>query len=47
LREIASGIEKLVRDAAAFLHSDGVNRTLFLAAANAMFGLLPNPGKRE
>ena len=37
-----TGVEKLVRDAAAFLHSDGVNRTLFLSAANAMFGLLPN-----
>jgi len=36
------GAEKLVRDAAAFLHSDGVNRTLFLKAANAMFGPLPN-----
>ncbi len=34
-----TGVEKLVRDAAAFLHSDGVNRTLFLKAANAMFGL--------
>jgi alkylation response protein AidB-like acyl-CoA dehydrogenase len=31
------GLEKLVRDAAAFLHSDGVNRTLFLKAANFMF----------
>jgi alkylation response protein AidB-like acyl-CoA dehydrogenase len=31
------GVEKLVRDAAAFLHSDGVNRTLFLKAANSMF----------
>lgn len=31
------GVEKLVRDAAAFLHSDGVNRTLFLKAANYMF----------
>lgn len=31
------GVEKLVRDAAAFLHSDGVNRTLFLKAANLMF----------
>jgi len=31
------GVEKLVRDAAAFLHSDGVNRTLFLKAANFMF----------
>ena len=30
-------VEKLVRDAAAFLHSDGVNRTLFLKAANFMF----------
>jgi alkylation response protein AidB-like acyl-CoA dehydrogenase len=28
-----SGMEKLVRDAAAFLHSDGVNRTLLLKAA--------------
>ncbi|MEK7874944.1 MAG: acyl-CoA dehydrogenase family protein [Pseudomonadota bacterium] len=36
------GVEKLVRDAAAFLHSDGVNRTLFLKAANSMFGPLPN-----
>ena len=42
-----TGVEKLVRDAAGFLHSDGVNRTLFLTAANAMFGLPPNPGKRE
>ena len=41
------GVEKLVRDAAAFLHSDGVNRTLFLKAANSMFGLLPDTGKRE
>ncbi len=31
------GVEKLVRDAAAFLHSDGVNRTLFLKAANFIF----------
>jgi alkylation response protein AidB-like acyl-CoA dehydrogenase len=31
------GVEKLLRDAAAFLHSDGVNRTLFLKAANFMF----------
>jgi len=31
------GIEKLVRDAAAFLHSDGVNRIMFLSAANHMF----------
>jgi alkylation response protein AidB-like acyl-CoA dehydrogenase len=31
------GVAKLVRDAAAFLHSDGVNRTLFLKAANFMF----------
>ena len=37
------GVEKLVRDSAAFLHSDGVNRTLFLKAANSMFGPLPNP----
>jgi len=32
-----TGVEKLVRDAAAFLHSDGVNRTLFLKVANSMF----------
>jgi len=32
-----SGVEKLVRDAAAYLHSDGVNRTLCLKAANFMF----------
>jgi alkylation response protein AidB-like acyl-CoA dehydrogenase len=32
-----TGVEKLVRDAAAFLHSDGVNRTLCLKAANFMF----------
>lgn len=38
-------VAKLVRDAAAFLHSDGVNRTLFLKAANSMFGLLPITGK--
>jgi len=31
------GVEKLVRDAAAFLHSDGVNRTLFLKAARSLF----------
>jgi alkylation response protein AidB-like acyl-CoA dehydrogenase len=31
------GVEKLMRDAAAFLHSDGVNRTLFLKAANFMY----------
>lgn len=31
------GLEKLLRDAAAFLHSDGVNRTLLLKAANFMF----------
>ena len=31
------GVEKLVRDAAAFLHSDGVNRTLFLKAARTLF----------
>jgi len=31
-----AGVEKLVRDAAAFLHSDGVNRTLMLRAANVM-----------
>ena len=32
-----SGVEKLVRDAAAFLHSDGVNRTLFLKAAGFLY----------
>jgi alkylation response protein AidB-like acyl-CoA dehydrogenase len=31
-----SGVPKLIRDAAAFLHSDGVNRTLLLRAANFM-----------
>lgn len=31
MREL--GIEKLVRDAAAFLHSDGANKTLLLKAA--------------
>ncbi len=29
-----AGVEKLVRDAAAFLHSDGVNRALLLRGAN-------------
>jgi alkylation response protein AidB-like acyl-CoA dehydrogenase len=31
-----TGMEKLLRDAAAFLHSDGVNRTLLLKAAAAL-----------
>ena len=31
------GVAKLVRDSACFLHSDGVNRTLFLKAANFIF----------
>ena len=31
------GFEKLLRDTAAFLHSDGVNRTLLLRAANFMY----------
>lgn len=31
------GVEKLVRDAASALHADGVNRTLFLKAANIIF----------
>jgi acyl-CoA dehydrogenase len=31
------GFEKLLRDAAAFLHSDGVNRTLLLKASNFMY----------
>ena len=45
------GVEKLLRDAAAFLHSDGVNRTLFLKAANFMFADTdatagsPSPGR--
>lgn len=32
-----AGIEKLMRDAAAFLHSDGVNRTLLLKAAGFLY----------
>jgi alkylation response protein AidB-like acyl-CoA dehydrogenase len=32
-----SGVEKLVRDAASALHGDGVNRTLFLKAANFIY----------
>jgi alkylation response protein AidB-like acyl-CoA dehydrogenase len=32
-----TGVEKLVRDVAAWHHSDGVNRTQFLKAANFMF----------
>jgi len=35
MREL--GLEKLMRDAAAFLHSDGVNRTLLLKAAKLLF----------
>ena len=31
------GVEKLVRDAAAFLHSDGTNRIMFLSAAAHLF----------
>ena len=31
------GVAKLLRDTACFLHSDGVNRTLFLKAANFMY----------
>ena len=31
-----AGIEKLVRDAAAWHHSDGANRTLLLKAARAL-----------
>lgn len=31
------GVERLLRDAAGWLHSDGVNRTLFLKAANMMY----------
>ena len=33
------GVSKLLRDAAGWLHSDGVNRTLFLKASNYMYGL--------
>ncbi|HYM92345.1 MAG TPA: acyl-CoA dehydrogenase family protein [bacterium] len=33
-----AGIEKLVRDAAAFLHSDGANRSLLLKAARVIRG---------
>jgi alkylation response protein AidB-like acyl-CoA dehydrogenase len=33
-----NGMEKLVRDAAAFLHSDGANLTLLLKAAKALHG---------
>jgi alkylation response protein AidB-like acyl-CoA dehydrogenase len=39
MREL--GIEKLVRDAAAFLHSDGANRTLLLKAARFIREELP------
>jgi alkylation response protein AidB-like acyl-CoA dehydrogenase len=39
MREL--GIEKLVRDAAAFLHSDGANRTLLLKAARFIREDLP------
>jgi len=35
MREV--GLEKLVRDVAAFLHSDGVNRTLLLKASKMIF----------
>ncbi len=38
------GVEKLLRDATAFLHSDGVNRTLFLKASNFMYDM-PDYGK--
>lgn len=31
------GVETLVRDAASVLHGDGVNRTLYLKAANFIF----------
>ncbi|MDA1090589.1 MAG: acyl-CoA/acyl-ACP dehydrogenase [Proteobacteria bacterium] len=31
------GFEKLLRDAAAFLHSDGINRTLLLKTANFLY----------
>jgi alkylation response protein AidB-like acyl-CoA dehydrogenase len=39
MREL--GIEKLIRDAAAFLHSDGANRTLLLKAARFIREELP------
>ncbi len=42
MREL--GIEKLVRDAAAFLHSDGANRTLLLKAARSIRAELPTNG---
>ncbi len=32
-----SGVDKLVRDAASVLHGDGVNRMLYLKAANLIF----------
>jgi hypothetical protein len=32
-----SGVDKLVRDAASVLHGDGVNRMLYLKAANFIF----------
>jgi len=35
MREV--GLEKLMRDIAAFLHSDGVNRTLLLKASRSIF----------
>ena len=41
MREL--GIEKLVRDAAAFLHSDGANRSLLLKAARFIREDLPKP----
>jgi alkylation response protein AidB-like acyl-CoA dehydrogenase len=44
MREL--GIEKLVRDAAAFLHSDGANRTLLLKAARFIREDLPGTNQR-
>jgi alkylation response protein AidB-like acyl-CoA dehydrogenase len=35
------GFEKLVRDAACFIHSDGVNRTLLLKAAQTIRATAP------
>ncbi|MDQ4058096.1 MAG: acyl-CoA dehydrogenase family protein [Actinomycetota bacterium] len=36
MKDESNGMEKLIRDAAAFLHSDGASRTLLLKAAKAI-----------
>lgn len=41
-----TGMEKLMRDAAAFLHSDGVNRSLLLKAARFIRKDAPTPNNR-